>query len=118
MTPTVTPAAAFARVTAAGPFTQDGLHLRALLFAALRPRGHRVRHAGRHGRTVLHHGRARHPRHRCRQLGAGVTGKRTIRRTVRGSLIGYVGRSLWAKVHDPAADWLAGHFDTTQEAAE
>ena len=52
-----------------------------------------------------------------------MTGKRTIRRTVRGSRIGYVGRSLWAKVHDPAAerraaDWLAGHFDTTQEAAE
>ena len=45
-----------------------------------------------------------------------MTGKRTLRRTVRGSLMGYVGRSLWAnfgEVFDPAAEsraaaWLAG----------
>lgn len=45
-----------------------------------------------------------------------MTGKRSIRRTVRGSLCGYLGRHLWAnfgEVHDPAAErraaaWLAG----------
>lgn len=45
-----------------------------------------------------------------------MTGKRRIRRTVRGSLCGYVGRSLWANfgdAFDPAAErraaaWLAG----------
>ena len=52
-----------------------------------------------------------------------MTGKRTIRRTVRGSLIGYVGRSLWAnfgETFDPAAerratDWLAGDDETMQK---
>lgn len=55
-----------------------------------------------------------------------MTGNRTIRRTVRGGLIGYVGRSLWAnfgEVFDPAAerraaDWLTGQDDSTQEATE
>lgn len=43
-------------------------------------------------------------------------GKRTIRRTVRGSLIGYIGRIQWVnfgEVFDPcaedrASEWLSG----------
>ena len=52
-----------------------------------------------------------------------MTGKRSIRRTVRGSLCGYLGRHFWAnfgEAFDPAAerraaDWLAGNDETTQE---
>lgn len=51
-----------------------------------------------------------------------MTGKRTIRRTVRGSLLGFIGSNFWAnfgEAFDPAAerraaDWLAG-LDTKEE---
>lgn len=44
-------------------------------------------------------------------------GKRTVRRTVRGSLVGYIGRVQWinlGEAFDPAAEnraaeWLAGN---------
>lgn len=42
-----------------------------------------------------------------------MTGKRTIRRTVRGSLCGYIGRTFWinfGEAFEPHAEHLAQQF--------
>ena len=48
-------------------------------------------------------------------------GKRTIRRTVRGSLLGFIGRHLWAnfgEAFDPAAERRAAEWLAEQDGKE
>lgn len=50
-----------------------------------------------------------------------MTGKCTIRRTVRGSLLGFIGRHLWAnfgEAFDPAAERRAAEWLAEQDGKE